>query len=173
MDIVLNSNWKIKKANLLVMLSANFTQTHLFGAIKTAGNLKADLLNTNTLFSREEIVKMEKSQPADKVILSLNYETGKLSFLLRNSRFGKTAVPFSNNRPDEHFSPKILTDISVAYRPNVWLTLTAVANNVFNVYPDRIKDFRNTGEGIFLYAQEAMPFGFNGGYYFVSMAFSF
>jgi len=48
------------------------------------------------------------------------------------------------------------------------LTITIGANNVFDVYPDRIKDYRNTGDGIYIYGMEATPFGFNGGYYFVS-----
>ena len=46
---------------------------------------------------------------------------------------------------------------------------TAGANNVFNIYPDRLRDYRNTGDGVFIYGQEATPFGFNGGYYFVRL----
>ncbi len=172
-DIVLNGNWKIKKSNFAVMLAGNFTQTQLFGPIKTAGKLRLDSLNTNTLFSREEIVKLEEGQPSDKVILSLNYKVGKIGILFRNSRFGRTTMPFNNNRPDEHFSPKILTDFSITYTPNTWVSITAGSNNIFNVYPDRIKDYRNTGDGIFLYGPEAMPFGFNGGYYYLNIDFKF
>lgn len=59
-EIILNENWKIKNANLIAMLAANFTQTRLFGEIKAAGNLKADSLNTNTLLNIEERTKTEK-----------------------------------------------------------------------------------------------------------------
>jgi iron complex outermembrane receptor protein len=47
--------------------------------------------------------------------------------------------------------------------------VVAGANNVFNIYPDRLRDYRNTGDGVFIYGQEATPFGFNGGYYFVRL----
>ena len=170
-EVALNGNWKIKKADLWVMLAGHFTQTRLFGEVKKAGNLPADSLNSNTLFGREEIGKLEEGQPADKFILSVQYKTEKIAFLLRNTRFGKTAI-LSNNpalNSDEHFSPKILTDISISYSPTTWFTITAGVNNVFDVYPDRLKDYRNTIEGLFIYGQEASPFGFNGGYYFISM----
>jgi iron complex outermembrane receptor protein len=171
LDVVLNGNWKVKGANLVAMLAANFTQTRLYGEIRKAGKLKADSLNTATLFSREEKGKLEQGQPASKIILSLQYKTNKLGVMLRNTRFGETAI-FSINtvqNPDEHFSSKILTDLSVSYTPKSWLSLMAGANNVFNVYPDRIKDYRNTQEGIYVYAQEASPFGFYGGYYFIGI----
>jgi iron complex outermembrane receptor protein len=170
-DIVLNGNWKIKKANLLAMLAANFTQTTLFGDIKAAGKLTPDSINTNTLFGREEKGKLEHGQPNNKIILSLNYKTNKFGLVVRSTRFGKTGTRFNNPaaNPDENFSPKILTDFNLNYTPKSWLTLTAGANNIFNVYPDPIRNFANTESGSDIYSKEASPFGFNGGYYFVGM----
>jgi iron complex outermembrane receptor protein len=170
-NIVLNGNWKIKNANLSAMLAANFTKTRLFGEIQNAGNLKADPLNTNTLFGRGERGNLEKGQPQDKIIFFLQYETKNIGLLLRNTRFGKTAILSSDllQLDDEEFSPKILTDISLTYSLKKSLTITIGANNVFNIYPDRIKDYRNTNDGIYIYGMEATPFGFNGGYYFLSI----
>jgi hypothetical protein len=37
------------------------------------------------------------------------------------------------------------------------------------VYPDKLKDERNTSNGMHVYSMEASPFGFNGGYYFASL----
>ena len=71
-DIVINGNWKIKKATLLVMFGANFNRTKLFGEIKSAGKLRSDSLNNNTLFGRAERGRMEMGQPGDKIILSSN-----------------------------------------------------------------------------------------------------
>jgi iron complex outermembrane receptor protein len=170
-DIILNGNWKIKKANLLASLAGNFTQTRLFGDIKTAGKLSATEANLNTLFGRQEKARLELGQPDSKIIMSLNYKTKKFGVVVRNTRFGGTGVRFSNPalNPDENFSPKILTDLSLSYTPKSWLTFTAGANNIFDVYPDRLKDARNTQEGAFIYSLEASPFGFYGGYYFVGM----
>ena len=44
---------------------------------------------------------------------------------------------------------------------------------MFDIYPDRLKVEDNRNQGILVYGNEAMPFGYNGGYYFVSMAFNF
>jgi iron complex outermembrane receptor protein len=171
-DVVLNGNWKIKKANLLATLAGNFTQTRLFGDIKAAGRLAADSVNTNTLFGREEKGKLEMGQPDSKIIMSLNYKTDKVGLLVRNTRFGKTGILFNDPalNPDENFSPKILTDFTFSYTPKVWLTFTAGANNIFDVYPDRIEDPTNTQDGTLIYSLEASPFGFYGGYYFVGVA---
>jgi iron complex outermembrane receptor protein len=181
LDIILNGNWKIRNATLKAMLAANFTQTRLFGEIKRAGNLKADSLNTNTLFGTEEKTRLEKGQPSDKILLSFNYQIGRIQVHLQNTRFGKTvfAPTFTDPRTGvtsflfQSLSPKILTDISLTYSLNEWMSLTLGANNIFDVYPDRMKDYRNTGEGMYIYTQETTAFGFYGGYYFLSMSFSF
>ena len=174
-DIILNGKWNINNANLGFMLATNFNQTNLFGPIQSADKLPADSINTNTLFNREERTEVEKGQPASKIILSGNYAIGKIGFLIRSTRFGKTTtVTDSKDKTrDEFFSAKVVTDISLSYTPNTWLTITAGANNIFDVYPDRLKNYTNTTEGIIIFSQRASPFGFNGGYYFVNMAFSF
>lgn len=173
-DIVVNGNWQIKKANLSFMLAANFNRTNVFGQIQSTNKLPADSVNTNTLFNREERIKIENSQPGSKIILSGNYALGKMGVLIRSTRFGKTSYAFSSadKARDEFFSSQILTDLSINYSPKTWLTITAGANNIFDVYPDRLKNYLNTTEGILIYSNEAIPFGYNGGYYFVSMAFN-
>ncbi len=177
-DLVMNGNWKIHKANLGFMLAANFNRTNIFGPIQLADSLDATTTNTNILFNVEEKEKIEHGQPGSKIILSMIFSKGKFGFIFRNTRFGNTATTtlFVSPTSDtlyESFSPKILTDISINYSPRSWLTITVGANNVFNVYPDRLKNYRNTNEGILIYGNEAMPFGYNGGYYFLNMSFNF
>jgi iron complex outermembrane receptor protein len=176
-DIVLSSNWKIKKSKLAAIFAANFSMNNIFGEVKSAGNLSPNPRNTNTLFNRFERVRIEKGQPADKIILSLEYRIGRLGFAVRNTQFGRTVVASidhpDNTALDEFFSSKIITDINVNFIAKKWVSITAGANNVFNVYPDRIKNSANTGEGMLIYGQEGTPFGINGGYYFISMGFSF
>ena len=171
-DIILNSNWKIRKSNLHISLAANFNRTHIFGVIQSALNLPADTLNTNTLFSRGERGKVELGQPRDKIILNINYKTGNWTFIVNNTHFGKTAfINNSDSSRDEFFSSKILTDVNVSYAPKSWLNITLGANNIFDVYPDRLKNYKNTQDGILIYSNEGSPFGYNGGYYYVNMAF--
>ncbi|MBD0284586.1 MAG: TonB-dependent receptor [Flavisolibacter sp.] len=173
-DLILNGFYHFPKSNLRYTLAANFNRTHLFGTIQTPRNIPANDVNTNILFSRADKASIEEGQPGNKITLSMNYQKGKVGFVLTNTRFGRTVV-FHEMTPalDEFFSSKILTDISLHYTPKTWLTITLGANNVFNVYPDPLKNYNNTNQGIFIYSPEASPFGFNGGYYFVGVALSF
>jgi iron complex outermembrane recepter protein len=173
-DIVLNGNWNIRKTNIGLTLAANFTRTNVFGAIQTTDKLPADSLNTNTLFNREEKEKIEHGQPGTKIIFSANFKKDKIGFLIRNTLFGKTSAVYSsaNSMQDEFFSARILTDLSISYSPKLWLTLIAGANNIFDVYPDPLKNPVNKNQGILIYSNEAMPFGYNGGYFFFNMSFN-
>lgn len=174
-DIVLNSNWKINKATIRFIVAANFNQTNLFGTVLAADSLAGTTQNANTLFSREEKVEIEKGQPGSKIMLTGKYIKGKMSFLARCTRFGKTSTVFEseNKTRDEFFSEKVLTDFSMSYTPKSWLSITAGANNIFDVYPDKLKNSLNSSEGIIIYSNRAAPFGFNGGYYFLNMSFNF
>src|SRR5690606_1617513 len=126
-------------------------------------------------FNREEREKMEHSQPASKIIFSANYKKGKTGLLIRSTWFGKTSIVLSSvdRLRDELFSAKILTDISISYSPQVWITITTGINNLFDVYPDRVKNPLNKNQGILIYSNQGTPFGYNGGYYFMNMTFNF
>jgi iron complex outermembrane receptor protein len=174
-DIVMNSNWKVSKGNLALTIAANFTRTNIYGPVQLADSLKNDSRNTNTLFNREERERIEHSQPASKIILSANYKKGKAAILIRSTRFGKTSIVQDSGDPsrDEFFSAKIFTDINFNYSPKAWVTLTAGINNVFDVYPDPVKNPLNQNQGILIYSNQGTPYGYNGGYYFVNMSFNF
>ena len=181
-DIVMNGNWKVRKASVGFILAANFTHTNLFGPIQTTEKLPADdPLNSNTLFNEEEREKMEHSQPASKIILSATYKKERIAFLIRCTRFGKTSISPKYTDPitkdisfiDESFSPRMFTDFDISYSVNKWLTLSAGVNNVFNVYPDPVKNSENQNQGILIYSNQGTPYGYNGGYYFLNMAFNF
>ena len=73
--------------------------------------------------------------------------------------------------PDEFFSPKTVTDASMTYKLANFVNITIGANNIGNTYPDKLKNFANTGEGRFVYSRNATQFGFNGGYYYTSLVF--
>ena len=172
---MLNSHWQIKTGRLKLVAAANFNRTNLFGSIQNADSLSDNLQNENTLFNREERIRIEKGQNASKIILTANYAIGPISFLIRATRFGKTAYAFGvdDETRDEFFPAKILTDASFSYSPKAWLSITVGSNNIFDVYPRKYANPLNTNEGILVYSNESSPFGYNGGYYFLNMNFRF
>ena len=111
--------------------------------------------------------------PGSKIILNLNYQREKIGFIVRNTRFGENAYQFPQSRPLETFSPKILTDASICYTPGLGISITAGVNNIFNVYPDPIKNYVNTADGRNIYALDVWQFGFMGGYYYVGVGLNF
>jgi iron complex outermembrane receptor protein len=172
-DIILDGNWNNQHANFNISLAANFNSTRLVGTVKTSQTLAAIPQSSTTLFNSEEKTRLEKGQPGSKIILSMTYKVEKIRLNTRITRFGKTSIaPLSPARP-EFFSQKILTDVSLTYSPKTWLAITAGANNIANIYPDRLKYTENTSQGIWIYSPEASPFGFNGGYYFVNFSLNF
>jgi len=74
-----------------------------------------------------------------------------------------------------HHSYMIWKNLSKFYINLVACTWIIIGflRNVFDVYLDRLKNSLNSNEGILIYSNEASPFGFNGGYYYVNMSFNF
>ena len=120
---------------------------------------------------------MRHGQPASKIILTLIAKKGKTGFKLSNTRFGSTRTAALTNASSylfvhEYFSSKIITDANINYDLRKWVTITLGSNNLFDVYPDPIRNYNNTSEGIYIYSPDASPFAFNGGYYYVGMTFN-
>ncbi len=174
LDIVSSYNAKMGKGNLDVTLAANFNQTEVQGTPQIASNIPATDANLTTLFNREERARFESGQPKDKISLLLNYRIGKFGFMMRNTRFGTVATAHPTNPLlDESFCAKIVTDMSFNYRATKSMTVVIGANNIGDVYPDKLVNFANTSDNRFQYSRNATQFGFNGGYYFTTVSFNF
>lgn len=162
------------KGDLTTTLAGNFNETEVVGDIKTSPVLAADPnLANGVLFNIEERGRLEQGQPRSKISLGFNYRINRFNFYVRSTRFGEVAAIFngSDRTRDEFFDPKVVTDASIAYRIKNIMTLTIGANNIGNVYPDKLQNFANTGDGRFVYSRNSTQFGFNGGYYYTSLIF--
>lgn len=108
-----------------------------------------------TLFDRQQRGRIETGQPNSKINLTLSYSLPKWNFMARAVRFGeirflnnidpkltnKTTGAFFNDigpGADQTFRARITTDLVVSYKPGSGIILSVGANNVFDVYPDRI-----------------------------------
>jgi iron complex outermembrane receptor protein len=120
-----------------------------------------------TLFDRQQRGRIENAQPGSKINLTFSYTISKWDFLVRAVRFGR--VQFLNNVDpalinkstgayfndfglgiDQVFSAKVTTDLVVSYRLRTGITFSAGANNIFDVYPDRIfVDPRNDAKAVY------------------------
>jgi iron complex outermembrane receptor protein len=169
--------------NLESALGFNYNSTSVDNDIRVPGVFEdAEAV----IFSREEIGRLEKGQPAYKLIFrnALNYQ--KFEFNLNNTLFGPVEYfhPDDGNASnwvlneftgrvetrDQKFKSKILTDLSVRYQLSTRISASIGGNNIFNVYPDKHTHSSNTSNGNFTYSRRVGQFGLQGGNYFVRLS---
>lgn len=169
LDIVTSFTDQVGKGQMTVTLAGNINETKVKGEPRVSTITEPTL--QARLFARDEKGRYEGAQPKDKFSFAVNYRVNNLSLNYRTTRYGKvyTLDPV-NPLLDENFDPKFVTDISASYRFRNFLTFTLGANNVGDVYPDRLQNVANTNSGIFVYSRNATQFGFSGGYYFTSIS---
>ena len=73
---------------------------------------------------------------------------------------------------DQVFNSKTITEVSLSYNLNKSFTLTAGANNIFDVYPDKQIHSSNVSSGRFIYSRRVQQMGFNGRYVFARLSFN-
>jgi iron complex outermembrane recepter protein len=147
------------------------------------------------LFGRQESLRFTRGQPKDKIVLSADGDIGALGFTLRSTRYGRVlspgaVAPLAPNQasltalgPDDvALSPKWITDIELRYDVLENVSLAIGADNVFDVYPDRLPfGPRPASAGGGFYPQNNQynaysvfsPFGFNGRFLYGRVAFDF
>ena len=152
-------------------------------------------------FGRVESLRIEQGQPRTKVVLSGDWTLGMLGATLRTTRFGKVLSPGTVNPPasqggqivngqpnrilwgdDVELSAKWITDLEARVTPVERLTLAVGANNLFDVYPDRVPTGArpaDVGGGFygtnnyFLPYSNFSPFGFNGRFLYARATLNF
>ncbi len=166
LDVVLSSSNKIGSGQLDFTAGANFNSTSIIGSPKTTDKLPADAFG-KTFFSRVEESRIVAGQPRKKISLSLNYKIGNLNAMLRGTNFGQVEI-WDPVKPelDEIQTPKTVIDMSLGYKFANKFTLTLGANNLSDVYPDKIKNAANSSDSRFIYSRNVTQFGFGGRYLF-------
>ncbi|TKB49007.1 TonB-dependent receptor [Ferrimonas sediminicola] len=122
------------------------------------------------LFDRREEVRATDANLHHKGNIGFTHSLGDLTTHLRFSYFGTYTVGYS--RSEVEYDAKWTTDLSASYALTDALTLTAGAQNLFDTYPEKRPDDNNFN-GIFLYPLTNTPFGFNGGYYYLDLTYSY
>jgi iron complex outermembrane receptor protein len=124
------------------------------------------------IFDRQSTLRYERGTPLDKVVASATYDLGsRFSFLVRENWYGSVLSAGTAAATDQQLSAKFLTDAEVSWHIKKDFTIALGANNVFNVYPDKMNAANNTS-GLGQYSSFS-PFGFNGGFYYGRLNYKF
>jgi iron complex outermembrane recepter protein len=145
------------------------------------------------LFARQESYRLTDGQPKNKLNATLDWDYNNLGMTLRTNRYGEVFLPsgFStaaNNSniaigpgivPGDIFlSPKWITDLEFRFKPVESVSIAFGANNVLDVYPDRLPfgtvDGVNYGlNNSFLPYSSQSPFGFSGRFLYGRVSIDF
>ena len=160
-DIVFNHIFDFKKyGNLNFTLAANISETTLFGNIQTSATLP-DTLYASSIFSREEVARLENGQPNSKIMASLNYNYDDLSINLSSIRYGEVMHKLEDPALDQTFSAKWITNLLIKYNLFNNFTFKLNIQNLMDVYPDENMEIMRD-YGRFPYNTAVTQFGLNG-----------
>ncbi len=124
--------------------------------------------NNIDIFGREEVGRLETGRPNLKATVGISYKTGGLRLNFNNTYFGEVSEIHPNNVSlDQVYAGKMITDLVIGYDINDKINVNLTANNLFNVYPDELRngdqDFNVNLGGRFRYPWHVNQFGFMGG----------
>jgi iron complex outermembrane receptor protein len=175
LDIVANYGIDMGQRGLLRLTGAfNATESEV---TRIAANPTELSSQSEVLFDRIEKGRIEHGQPRRTVALTTSWTRDALALTLHNQRFGRVWLFGTTPALDQTYRAKWLTDLDAAYTFAGRFTVSAGANNLFDVYPDRNKDADDepiggplSNSGIFPY-NSVSPFGFTGAFYYVRVAY--
>ena len=184
-----------ERSRLSASLALTFNETKISRFGDTPATLQAGTTNRILLIDTVSIGLIERAQPRQKILLSATYTYGKFSLTPRATYFGsvvayekpaniaaRAATPTTPAVParyvkhiSQEFAGKVLYDLSLVYTPVRAVSLTLGANNLTNVYPDKVDAarFGSYSNGEIPFTRNAAQFGFNGAYYYTNVTLTF
>lgn len=116
-----------------------------------------------TLFGRQAQQDLLVATPDSKAVLSANWDRSAVHGLIRFTRFGKYTEASTVASGDRTFGAKWVTDLEIGYDLSQHVTLSAGANNAFDIYPNKRGIIAYDGTGAY---GNFAPFGLSGGFYY-------
>lgn len=177
-DLILSLQTDVGEGRIEWSLAANYNRTKVTRIRKTPQLLAA---SGQQLFDKVAISTLEDASPRYKIGLSANYARGPFSIGVTNTLYGQSsryADPGDGRYYLDKAGRKIITDLNVSYRLTKRVTLSAGANNLFDILPDRINSqglaaSAAAGNPAVEIYPSFSPFGINGGYWYARLAVNY
>ncbi|GAB3297381.1 TonB-dependent receptor plug domain-containing protein [Pseudidiomarina andamanensis] len=166
-DVVLTKDFQLTYGDLRTQLAYGYNKTEIDGV-----NLPQILDGLEgKLFDGVERTRMTRSVPRNSGSLAFTHSINDFETRLAFNYFGDYVLE-NNSGLQTTFSGKWITDLSLRYQATDSVNVSVGVQNLFDEYPDE-QDPSNQFNGIFIYPNTNAPFGFNGGYYFAELTYSF
>ena len=166
-DVVATQEFDVGSSLLKTQLAYGYNKTEVDGV-----NLPTILDGLeDKLFDNVEQTRMTRSVPRHSGSLSFTSIVEDFETRLGFNYFGDYMLE-NNAGLQTEFSGKWVVDFSVKYKMDDNLSFNVGVQNLLDEYPDK-QDPSNQFNGIFMYPNTNAPFGFNGGYYYGEVTYSF
>jgi iron complex outermembrane receptor protein len=170
-DLVLLYDWQLPSDRVLAFEGAfSLNKTEV-----TDRHSSSSILPANKLFDDTQVTLIEHGQPRQHHVLSTTYYQGPFKANLRLNYFGEVQGQGFTPGFIQTWKAKTLTDVTFTYSLRNNLDISLGGLNVFDTYPtkwDTVNGFPFPQLG-FTYGWETLPFGINGGYYFLRLNWRF
>lgn len=158
-------------------IAFTLNETNITYQKPTPALLQTGAAATVKLIDTVSISIIETALPKNKILLSLGYQLKKFNVTVKATRFGEAVAwekPAGLPHQSQIFSAKTLTDLTLSYDVTKQLNVTMGANNLFDVYPDKvIPTYASYNSGQTPYSRNIGQFGFNGAYYYTTLNLKF
>jgi iron complex outermembrane receptor protein len=165
------------KSGLTGSVALTFNKTEITSQKATPSLLQAGATAKVKLIDTVSISIIETALPKNKILISLGYQINKFNVTVKATRFGEAIAwekPAGLPHRSQTFSAKTLTDLTLSYDITKTLNLTLGANNIFDVYPDKVlATYASYNSGQTPYSRNIGQFGFNGAYYYTTLNLKF
>jgi len=166
-DVVATQEFDVGSSLLKTQLAYGYNKTEVDGV-----NLPTILDGLeDKLFDNVEQTRMTRSVPRHSGSLSFTSIVEDFETRLGFNYFGDYMLE-NNAGLQTEFSGKWVVDFSVKYKMDDNLSFNVGVQNLLDEYPDK-QNPSNQFNGIFMYPNTNAPFGFNGGYYYGEVTYSF
>jgi len=161
-DLVASFPFNFMGGSNLFSLAFNYTNTDLI-----VTNTKSPIADANVRKEREQGI------PKTRGVLSYSYSKDALRAMIRINYYGSFFnAQFNDVSLIEKVGASVITDVDVSYDISDNLVVAFGAKNLFDIYPDEYSEGRTPGFLGAIYPLNS-PTGFNGGHYYLRMAWDF
>jgi len=172
-----------EKSKLNLSLALNLNETTI-DDLNTTPELEGQIAFDRISNGSDFFIYLVEGTPKSKLIFSPSYRTGNISFLARISNFGEVSEPrlrynATNDEWDDNpsgggepqvLAAKTVVDLSITGHISKDLSITAGVNNLFDEYPDMLREAQVRSEVI--YSRRVNQFGTNGRFLNLSLNYN-
>lgn len=177
-DLVIEHDKEFENSSLKTTFVMNINETDIDRINAPDGVTEAQISPTPT---RSFITG---GQPQERATLAFNWTRARFDTLLRFNYFGETEVDyFARNHigipgtlPTSVVESALLVDLDVTYDISDNFNISVGVNNIFDEVPDELGSnevLDIISNQAFRYPLRAVPYGFNGAFYYVKLDFEF